>query len=251
MASPDTAPSNPPPAETARHLMRSIDRASLATHLTTDNGIVPYASLVLVAADLDASPLLFISDIAEHTKNLKRDPKASLLFDGTAGLAETLTGSRVTVVGEIAPDSDPVLRARFVRRHPSAELYAGFHDFHLYRMCVTRAHLVAGFGRIHWIDSDQLLHRSNDTAWLRDAEPDILEHMNGDHAATIDLYAQRLLGLTGTGWRMTGVDPEGADLRSGGTIARLMFPTPIVDPDGIRQVFIALAQSARSGGTPQ
>ncbi len=251
MANPETPSANPPPAVTARHLMRSIDRAALATNFAVETGTLPYASLVLVACDLDASPMLFISEIAEHTKNLRRDARASLLFDGTVGCEETLTGSRVTVLGDITPVFDPDLRARYIRRHPSAEIYASFHDFNLYRMCVTRAHLVAGFGQIHWIEADQLLHRGNDTAWLRAAEDDVLRHMNGDHAATLDLYAERLLGQVGTGWRLTGVDPEGADLRRGGTVARLDFPAPVGDAETIRQAFIALAQSARRGGTSQ
>ena len=69
--------------------------------------------------------------------------------------------------------------------------------------------------------------------------------MNRDHAATIDLYAERLLGRGGTGWQLTGVDREGADLRRGGAVARLDFPTPAADLDAVRQSFIALAQSAR------
>jgi hypothetical protein len=228
--------------------MRALDRAALATALGVEGW--PYASLVLVAADLDASPLLFISTLAEHTKNLARDPRASLLFDGTQGLDDPLTGARVTAVGRLRPDPDPTRRKRFVARHPASALYAGFKDFALYRMEVTRAHLVAGFGRIHWIEA-AALREPHDLTWLRDAEPGILDHMNGDHATTIDLYAERLLGLSGSGWRLTGVDPEGADLRRGGTVARIDFPTPVGDLDAVRQSFVALAQSAKRGAMSQ
>src|ERR1700733_1009397 len=141
------------PAATARQLIRGLDRATLATSLGSSEGQWPYASLVLVAADFDASPLLLISTLAEHTKNLARDARASLLFDGTQGLDDPLTGARVTVLGELRRDPDPVSRLRrFIARHPSAALYAGFKDFALYRLAVIRAHLVAGFGRIHWVD---------------------------------------------------------------------------------------------------
>jgi hypothetical protein len=61
-------------------------------------------------------------------------------------------------MGEARPVEDRNLLARFVARHPSAELYAGFGDFRLYRMTVARAHLVAGFGRIHWIEPSALVH---------------------------------------------------------------------------------------------
>lgn len=243
------------PAFTARRLIRTVDRATLATTLVDSRdaaqGIWPYASLVLVAADLDASPLLLISTLAEHTKNLARNARASLLFDGTQGLEDPLTGARVTVLGELRPDPNPARLRRFVARHPAAALYAGFRDFALYRLAIARAHLVAGFGRIHWIDATALIEPRDGAAWLRDAEPGILAHMNDDHAAIIDLYAQQLLGLNGGGWRLTGVDREGADLRRGGAVARLDFPSPATNLDAVRHNFAALAQSARRGAMPQ
>src|SRR5260221_6853954 len=135
------------PAATARRLVRPFDRATLAT---SQDGW-PYASLVLAAVDQDATPLLLLSDLAEHSKNLKRDSRASLLFDGTAGRDDPLTGPRVTVLGEAKPVADPRLMARFTARHPSAATYAGFADFRLYRLEVARAPLVAGLRRIHAI----------------------------------------------------------------------------------------------------
>jgi heme iron utilization protein len=242
---------NPSPADTARRLIRATDRATLATNLAASEGAWPYASLVLVAVDYDASPLLLISTLAEHTKNVQQDPRVSLLFDGTQGLDDPLTGARVTVLGELRPDNDPVRLRRFVARHPSAALYAGFKDFGLYRLQITRTHLVAGFGRIHWVDAATLQGPVADVSWLREHEPSILDHMNSDHAATIDLYAERLLGLSGKGWRLTNVDREGADLRRGGVVARLDFPTPADDLDAVRQSFVALAQSAKRGAMSQ
>lgn len=242
----DRPESPPPPAVTARRLLRSLDRATLATALSSGAAVWPYASLVLAACDLDASPLLLLSDLAEHTKNLARDARASLLFDGTGGRDDPLTGPRVTVLGEIVPDPAQEHLERFVRRHPAASAYAGFKDFRLYRMRVLRAHLVAGFGRIDWIEPSELLYPPAATGWLSAAEPEVLHHMNVDHAQTLDLYAHRLLGLAGEGWRLTGVDPEGGDLRRFGQVARLDFPQPVTDPNELRQIFAALAQSARA-----
>jgi heme iron utilization protein len=230
------------PAATARRLMRALDRASLATSLEG----WPYASLVLVAVDHDASPLLLLSDLAQHSKNLRRDPKASLLFDGTHGLDDPLTGPRVTVLGELAAATEPRLLARFAGRHPSAAGYAGFADFRLYRLAAARAHLVAGFGKIDWVPADALLAPVAPALAAREA--DILSHMNADHADAVDLYAQRLLGQTGDGWRLTGVDPEGADLRRKGCVARLDFRAPVGDADGVRAEFVRLANDAGRGG---
>ena len=227
------------PAATARRLMRALDRATLAT---SQDGW-PYASLVLAALDHDASPLLLLSDLAEHSKNLKRDARASLLFDGTAGRDDPLTGARVTVLGEVKPVDDARLLARFTERHPSAAGYAGFADFHLYRLDIARAHLVAGFGRIHAIPGDAL--RVPAAPALAAAESGILEHMNDDHAEAIELYASRLAGAGGTGWRMTGIDPEGIDLRRGGAVLRLDFRAPVGDAEGARAALVRLARQAR------
>lgn len=142
-----TAPPSPTPAETARRLIAGLDRATLATSFEG----WPYASLTLVATAPDGPPLLFLSNLAQHTVNLKKDSRVSLLFDGTAGLADPLTGPRVTVLGRAEPVTDDNLLACYLGRHPSAGFYAGFPDFNLYRVAIERAHLVAGFGRIDWI----------------------------------------------------------------------------------------------------
>lgn len=234
------------PEWTARRVLRQADRATLATALAAGPEVWPYASLVLVAFDSDAAPLLFLSDLAEHTRNLKRDPRASLLCDATAGLADPLTGARVTVLGEIAPVADERLRERYFARHPAAAPYRGFADFNLYRLAPRRAHLVAGFGRIHWIEAAALQPPAAAAAALATAEPGILDHMNRDHAGTVTLCAQRLLGLAGDGWQLTGVDPDGADLRREAMAARLEFATPVESADEVRREFIRLAALARA-----
>src|SRR5690349_7870141 len=105
-----------PPGAIARGVMRAADRATLATLVRGDqpDAGAPYASLVLVALDHDASPLLLISALADHTRNLAADPRVSLLFDGTAGLDEPLTGPRVSVAGRAARNDDPGPRPRIL-----------------------------------------------------------------------------------------------------------------------------------------
>ncbi len=215
MASVDHPPTESP-ALRARAVMRAVDRAALATAQAG----WPFASLVLVALDHDAAPLLLISDLSEHAKNIKADPRVSLLFDGTQGLDDPLTGPRVTVLGEAAPVEDPRLKDRFLARHPSADLYAGFADFHLHRVGVTRAHLVAGFGRIHWVEARELLVAPDESFGREEAAT--LAAVNADPKMLN--AAVRALGLEGDGWRLTGIDPEGLDLRRAGSIARLAHP---------------------------
>ena len=228
------------PAKLARSLARRRTRAALATSL---NG-APYASLVLLAVDHDASPLLLLSELAQHSRNIAFDPRVSLLIDGTEGLADPLTGPRLTLLGRAQQTDDPRCLARFVSHHPGSTVYAGFRDFHLYRVAVERGHLVAGFGRIDWIDGADFLF-AYDPGTLAAAESEILRHMNEDHGDAVAHYAQALLGRAGTGWRMTGIDPEGMDLRRKGETARLDFAAPILTLDAARAALVQLAGAAR------
>lgn len=229
-----------------RVLVRGLDRASLATALPNGAATWPYASLVLVAVDHDLSPILLLSDLAEHTKAIAGDDRVSLLFDGTNGLPQPLTGPRVTLLGRAVRIADERLGRRFLARHPDAAMYAGFQDFHFYRVAVERAHLVAGFGKIGWLGSDEL--EAIPAAGLADAEPGIVSHMNEDHADSLQLYAGRLLGLGGADWRMTGIDPEGIDLRQGGQIARLAFDAPLAGAADARKALVSLVGKARAVG---
>jgi len=234
----------------ARRLIRTRPHAALGTSLDGH----PYVSLVAVACDLDAGPLLLLSDLAQHTKNLLADPLVSLLFEDTAGFADPLAGPRLTLLGRAERCDDalgaPLAAARFAARHPSSAAYAGFADFHLYRVVIERGHLVAGFGRIAWVEGADLRF-SSDASALAAAEADIVAHMNAEHAEALALYAERLLGKAGEGWRMTGMDPEGLDLRrpmeQGGETARLDFTEPVLTPAAARRALVALTRQARGG----
>lgn len=150
------------PAKTVRSLIDAATRAylgSLAERPAGPQGseTFPFVSLVLPGRDGTGQPLLLLSDLSDHAKNLKRDPHASLLYDGTAGLAEPLTGPRVTLIGRVVPADDAANRKLYLSSQPSAEFYAGFGDFHLYRFEIQEALLVAGFGKIHRLPGSALL----------------------------------------------------------------------------------------------
>jgi len=129
------------------------DRAALAS---LDPEGWPYVSLVLVAQDERGLPLLLLSDLAEHTRNVRRDGRAALLFDGTAGLEAPLSGPRFTLMGRIEAAPEAAALERYLGRHPAAAAWAAMGDFRLYRMRPTRGHLVAGFGRIASIEASAL-----------------------------------------------------------------------------------------------
>jgi len=235
------ASEDPKPGVAARRLLRAADRAALATSLAAGGPAGaeawPYASLVLLACDHDAAPLLLMSDLAEHAKNIAADARAALLIDGTAGRVDPLTGPRVTVLGTVERTDDPRLKARFVARHPSAALYADFADFHLYRLAVTRAHFVAGFGRIHWIEAADFAFDAGAAA-LTDAEEDLIQQLGKQG----DALAQLATGRRTEGWRVTGIDPEGLDLRREGAVARIELSTSAATAEALTAAVEALLQ---------
>jgi putative heme iron utilization protein len=201
-------------------------------------------SLVLFATDLDGSPLLLLSDLAQHSRNIRFDPRISLLVDATEGYPDPLTGPRLTLIGRAEAIDDPRRLGRFTARHPTSEIYSGFGDFRLYRAAVERGQLIGGFGQIQWIEGSDLTF-AGDVSSLAAAEPGILKHMNDDHADAIGNSARRLLGREGADWRMTGIDPEGIDLRSQTEIARIDFVAPVLTPEAARAALVQLAMHAR------
>lgn len=138
-----------------RRLMR-LPKAAFGTLARREDGAYPSVSLTVPALDVSGMPLLLLSDLSDHVRNLANSPKASLLFDGTGGMNEPLTGPRVTVLGDVAETRDPAHRAAYLAARPEAALYADFKDFRFYRFAVAEALLVAGFGRIHRLTAEEL-----------------------------------------------------------------------------------------------
>jgi putative heme iron utilization protein len=145
--------------ELARSLLVAGGVASLAT-LRPDGG--PFASYVVTAPAADGSPLMLLSRLAEHTKNLDRDPRASLLFVREPSVGEeSMTALRLTVTGRCARDADAELKRLYLARQPDAARYVGFADFSLFRFDIEAGHMVAGFGRIVALTRAELLGRSS------------------------------------------------------------------------------------------
>src|SRR3954462_9898629 len=205
----------------AKKLVREARSGAFAT-LVTGSGD-PYCSLVNVATMPDGAPLLLLSTLALHTKNILADPRASLMLDERKD-ADPLEGARVMLMGTLAATSDATARTAYLRRHPEAEMFAGFADFSFYRMAIKGAHLFAGFGRIVDLVAADIATNMTDAEALLAAEAEAIDHMNTDHAAACRLYAAKLLGGPDGDWRCVGIDPEGIEVQQGRTALRLFFP---------------------------
>lgn len=138
-------------AETIADLTVNQSMAVLGSLLPGDIP-TPYASLMPYVLDETGAPLILISGLAVHTQNIRAHKAVSLLVDGTGGYEDRLAGPRSTLVGQVVKVDKTSFKEHYVTRHPSAEMYYDFPDFELYRMTIERAHLVAGFGRVHWVE---------------------------------------------------------------------------------------------------
>lgn len=230
----------------ARGLVRRAFKGSLGT-LDSGNGY-PYASLITLATDASGAPTFLISGLALHTRNLAHDPRASVLIDETGALADPLQGARLTLYGRAEKTAEEGVRRRFLARHPEAGFYADFPDFAFWRLAVEGAHYIGGFGRIVDFTPSDLLVPTEGASRLLDAEPDIVEHMNTDHADAVELYATALAGASPGPWRMAGIDPEGCDIVLEGAARRILFAEPVTTPAEARKELVRLVGEARARG---
>lgn len=229
----------------AKRMLREANHAALAT-LEIKTGH-PLASRVSMANDIDGTPLVLTSELSAHTAAMMSDPRCSLLI-GQMGKGDPLAHSRMTLVcrAEVLArqgDAYSIARRRFLARHPKAELYIDFADFHIFRLNVERISLNGGFGKAYALtNSDLILSEAPLLAEFAKREANILDHMNEDHADCISHYAVTLGNQTAGAWRMSGLDPEGVDLVRGGTFLRLTFLELLTSTAQIREVLVRLAQ---------
>jgi len=236
------------PASLARSLLRRSRQGALATLMAGSGD--PYCSLVNVASHADGSPILLISRLAVHTRNILGDARVSLMLDERAE-GDPLEGSRIMLAGraeETSGEAAAILRRRYLNAHPSAEAFVDFKDFSFFRICPMAMHLVAGFGRIVDLKPEQFLTEVSDAGALLEAEQGAIGHMNADHRDAMSLYATRLLRAEAADWRCTGCDPGGIDLQAGTTTLRLDFPERVTGPEELRKMLVRLADEARANG---
>ena len=235
------------PVQTAKSLIRSGKQGALAT-LVPGTGD-PYCSLVNVATAPDGSPVLLISGLALHTKNILADPRVSLMIDERRA-GDPLEGTRVMIAGRAEKITEEAaleaIRRRYMLRHPSAEAFAGFADFAFFKIAVRDVHLVAGFGRIVTLDGAKVLTDLIGADEVLAGEASAVAHMNEDHTDATALYATKLLGAADGPWRVTGLDPDGADLALGDATLRLPFPERVTSGLALRKTLVALVGEARA-----
>jgi putative heme iron utilization protein len=229
-------------ADVARRFLRAQRSGTLSTISARHPGY-PFGSVVPFALDALARPVLLVSALAEHTRNLAVDPHASLVVHSYAD--DVQAGPRLTMVGDAVPlrDRDSACE-RYLRRFPDASRLVALGDFSFHAIVPRELLFVQGFGRIDWISGDAFAPPRDE---VTEAEAEILTHLNNEHADTLRLYCQALAGVDVATAEAVGIDPDGIDVRAGKQLLRFDFDAPALDAAAVRARLISLAERARTG----
>lgn len=233
-------------AREARALLRRVDAGVLST-LSLEVPGHPMGSLAPFATTLEGRPLLFVSRLAEHTRNALADPRACLTVLEPEGSDRQAVG-RASVLGElraVPPAEQPDAAARYFALLPAQEAYRGFGDFALFRLDPLRVRWIGGFGEIRWVERAEWLLET--PAWA-DGAASIVRHMNEDHRDALEAMAQGLLGVEPVGAEMVAVDPEGFHVRTAAGIRWIAFARECRSAGELREEMVRLAREARGGG---
>lgn len=243
-------PSIPTPthAEQARTLVASAANGVLSTHAVDLEGH-PYGSLVIFALH-EGAPVFLISELAEHTRNLRASSRCSLLVTET-GPDNPLALGRLTLLGTCAPvppSQAEAAGASFLARHPESEYYADFEDFGYWRLEVTSIRYIGGFGRMSWVESADWHAAEADPVAPHAGR--ILSHMNEDHRDAMRLLCEAFSRAGAVKEAtMTGVDRYGFEVSAltadGPRPIRVAFDQEARDATAVRQQMVALVQRAR------
>ncbi|MGH9272564.1 MAG: HugZ family protein [Ilumatobacteraceae bacterium] len=228
-----------------------VDATTTGTLATLDAAGYPFGSVVSYALDESGDPLFVISQLAEHTRNVAADRRASLLAAEPADGTDPLARGRVTLIGDVAavPDAEQAAAVAIVAaRVPDVAGYASYGDFACHRLQVRSIRWVGGFGEMDWIGLDDYRSASVDEVLPR--RHGIIAHMNDDHADAGALLCSQATGRDVRSASMRHVDRYGCDyvgrVEGGLVLVRLAFSEPAGSADDVRRLVVELVHAARS-----
>ena len=233
----------------ARQFLRSTHSGILSTLSSKFEGY-PFGSVAPFVLSHDCQPVILISNIAEHTKNIIKQPKVSLLV--FSGAEDLQANARLTILGEAVKieKNDTDLRARYLRYLPQASSYFDMHDFDFYRINITHARYIGGFGKMNWLSANEFIGGTfNADLPLASQETAIIEHMNADHAESLIAYCKHFHQLDVTHAQMLGIDSDGFDVNvnygKDTKILRFDFEQPIHDAQSARAALVQMSKVAK------
>jgi len=220
----------------ARELLLEQSFGILST-ISQDVPGFPFGSVTPYCVDDDCRPILYISTIAQHTKNILADSRVSLtVIEADAEADDVQSRGRITYIAKAVPVRESLddIRARYVRYFPTAAAYDQTHDFSFFRLDPVRIRFIGGFGQIFWVEANEITLKNPFSPAQQER---VLTHMNNDHHDALRHYCGGGAGV------MVGIDSEGFDvLLESGRKRRFAFDNPIHTMDEARQALVAMAK---------
>ena len=225
-------------AQMARHLLAGRLHGVLSTHSLEHTGY-PFGTLVPYVLGQDGRPVMLLSHLSQHTKNIDADPRCGLIViaDGDGDVQQS---ARLSAIGDLTGDPGHADAERYFRYFPAARDYFEQLGFHFYRFAPLRFHWNAGFATARWFGTDRITAANPLTD---EVQTGIIEHMNRDHGDALRLFGERAGIPPGdAAVTMVGIDAEGLDLRCGGQRVRIPLPFAIDNADDARRALVEMAQ---------
>lgn len=207
----------------------------------------PFGSVTPYCLDENFRPNLLISSIAQHTKNIEANSKVSLTIVEENTNTNKQAKGRLTYIGNaVKVEDDEAIKRRYTSYFPESKEYFKTHDFHFYRIEPVRLRYIGGFGKIFWLETEEVQSRN---IFNFESEPRIVDHMNDDHKHNIKDYLTNLMGLEvsdDSNYWMAGLDQYGVDLILNKKLYRLNYDKELESPEQAREIMVELAKKAKA-----
>jgi heme iron utilization protein len=228
----------------ARRFLKAGSEAILST-ISLEVPGYPFGSVAPYAIDHKCRPIILISGLAQHTKNIDVDSRVSLtIIADPSAHRDIQENARLTYVGN-AQRVEGLEKERaescYLRKFPHAAKYFSAHDFYFYVVELERARYIEGFGKIWWVEKDELpLH----SFFSVEEEMQIIDHMNSDHKSSLVKYCElfNIPSLNEDDYSITSVDSEGFNVNAGHHKYRIDFIERLTEPSQARSAFISLSK---------
>lgn len=218
----------------ARALLLEESFGVLST-ISVDLPGYPFGSVTPYCMDRMCRPIIYISHIAQHTKNIVADSRVSLTVVERNASDDVQAQGRVTCVADAreVAGGDNDVSERYFRYFPSARRYERTHGFAFFRLELVRVRFIGGFGQIFWVSPEEFM-TANPFSPVEEAR--IVQHMNKDHAEALSRY------VGGGSAEMAGIDAEGIDVLKAGARVRIPFAAPVTNMEEARQALVEMAK---------
>jgi len=227
-------------------LLHSETTGILSTHSLELNGY-PFGSVTPFCLDDNFNPIILVSEIAQHTKNMIKDNKVSLTITESGEEEEKQSLGRYTCLAdafkiEKTSDEYDVISETYLRHYPQAKHYFEAHNFNFFRLNFVKGRFIKGFGKIHWIEKVGFPKNNNLDA---EARTSILSHMNADHQRALRHYLKAYKGIEVKDddmVNMIGIYQFGFDLLVNKKQFHFATEGELTDVDSARKILVEMSK---------